>query len=393
MNKFIDDDKNKGILIDWKQARKDFRKLGIPTHLYNPCREPLEKAKHHIILSQRSSGKTTNLILLGMILNQNHGIIIHYIRSREEYITPKNIKDLMSTIQSFGYIEKITNGKYNSCIYHARRWYYCLRDEEGTIIVQSQNHFMICMSFDNNDNYKSSYTCNVADYVIVDEFIERFYYQNSFVLLMDLLMTLKRNRISMTVFYSANTIDKNTIWFDEFMIKKEVNKMKIGEQKLIETKQGTPINVHIFSIDSKNIEQTKLQKLSNLLYFGFNNPKLASITGEDWAMGNYPHIPTEKRKIVSRNHYIKFSTDLLRLTIVKFEKLGYGVLVTNATTSYDDSVIYTIDDITDPRFRHSYGYTKLDKIIWDLYKKKKFYYSTNEVGAIVESYIKQISRG
>ena len=107
MNKYIDDDKQKGILIDWKKARKDYKKLNIPDYLYNPCREPLEKAKHHIILSQRSSGKTTNLLILGMILNKNHGIIIHYIRSREDYISNKHIKDLFSTIQSFGYIEKI----------------------------------------------------------------------------------------------------------------------------------------------------------------------------------------------------------------------------------------------------------------------------------------------
>ena len=171
MNKYIDDNKNNGILIDWKKARKDYKKLNVPQHLYNPCREPLEQSKHHIILSQRSAGKTTNLILLGMILHKNHGIIIHYIRSREEYITPKNIKDLMSTIQSFGYIEKITDGKYNSCYYHSRRWYYCNRDNDGNITEQDNNHFMMCMSFDNNDSYKSSYTCHVADFIIVDEFI------------------------------------------------------------------------------------------------------------------------------------------------------------------------------------------------------------------------------
>lgn len=389
MNKYIDDDKQKGILIDWKKARKDYKKLNIPDYLYNPCREPLEKAKHHIVLSQRSSGKTTNLLLLGMILNKNHGIIIHYIRSREDYISNKHIKDLFSTIQTFGYIEKITDGKYNSCIYHARRWYYCLKDEDGNIIEQDNNHFMICMSYDNNETYKSSYTCPVADYVIVDEFIERYYYPNSFILLMDLLMTLKRSRLSMCVFYSANTIDKNTIWFDEFMIKKHVNSMKLGEQKLIVTEQGTPINVHLYSTDASHIERNKLQKLSNLLYFGFSNPKLSSITGDDWSMANYPHIPDYNYDVVSKNHYISFSTDLLRLTIVNFDKIGVGVIVTKSTTSYDDSIIYTSDSVIDYRYRYAFGYSKLDKYIWNLYKKRKFYYSSNEVGAIVESYINQ----
>ena len=146
----------------------------------------------------------------------------------------------------------------------------------------------------------------------------------------------------MIVFYSANTIDKNTIWFDEFMIKSEVSKMKLGEQRLIETKQGTPINVHIFSFDNKT-EQSKLQQISNMLYFGFSNPKLASITGDDWSMSNYPHIPNNNYEVLSKNHYIKFSTDLLRLTIVNFDKIGLGVIVTMSTTSYDDSIIYTSD--------------------------------------------------
>ena len=390
MNKYIDDNKNNGILIDWKKARKDYKKLNVPQHLYNPCREPLEQSKHHIILSQRSAGKTTNLILLGMILHKNHGIIIHYIRSREEYITPKNIKDLMSTIQSFGYIEKITDGKYNSCYYHSRRWYYCNRDSDGTITEQDNNHFMMCMSFDNNDSYKSSYTCHVADFIIVDEFIERYYYPNSFVLLLDLIMTLKRNRLSTIIFYSANTIDKNTIWFDEFMIKSEITKMNLGDQKLIETEQGTKINVHLFSFNTENKEQNKLQQLSNKLYFGFNNPKLASITGDDWSMACYQHIPNENYEVLSRNHYLKFSTDLLRLSIVKFEKIGYGVIVSKSTTLYDDSIIYTCGEIIDYRYRYGYGYTKLDKVIWGLFKKHKFFYSTNEQGSIIDSYIKQL---
>lgn len=391
MNKYIDNDKNKGMLFDYKKIRKEYKKLKVPHHLYNPCREPIEKAKHHIILSQRSSGKTTNLLLLGMLFNREYGTIIHYIRSREVYITNKNIKDLFSTIISFGYIEKITNGRYNSCVYHARRWYYCNRDTDGNIIEQDNNHFMICMSYDNNDSYKSSYTCPVADFVIVDEFIERYYYNNSFILLMDLLMTLKRNRLSMIVFYSANTIDKNTIWFDEFMIKSEVSKMKLGEQRLIETKQGTPINVHIFSFE-KQTEQSKLQQISNSLYFGFSNPKLYSITGDDWAMSNYPHIPTNYYEVISKNHYIKFSTDLLRLTIVNFDKIGLGVIVTMSTTSYDDSVIYTSDSVTDYRYRYAFGHTKVDKLIWDLFKKHKFYYQSNEVGSIVDSYVNQFRR-
>lgn len=388
--KYIDNNPQKGILIDWKQVRKDFKKLKIPNDVYNPMDEPWENAKYHFLMSERSLGKTTNLILLGMILNRNHGIIIHYVRTREEYITPKYLKDLMRVIvsQEYNYISKITNGRWNSCLYHARRWYYCNRDENGNILDQDQEHFMMCMSIDNNENYKSSYTCPTADFIIYDEYISRYYYPESFVLFLDLCKTLIRSRLSPVIVLSANTIDKQSIWHDEFGIKKTIIRMSIGDSKMCETPKGTRMSIHLIS-DEKKSEQ---KKINNSLFFGFDNTKLSAITGEDWAMASVQHIPTERAEILIRNRYIKVSTELLRLSLVKFETLGYGVIVNNATTTYDDSVIFTVDDLTDPRYRYGFGYSNIDKLYWDFYKKNKFYYATNEVGSIVESYLQQIKK-
>ena len=246
---YIDNKIENGIKINWKKIRNRYKKLGVPNDYYNPCNEPIEQSHYHIILSERSSGKTTNLLLLGMLLNDEYGIIIQYIRSREEMIMPKNLNNLFSVINNkeFNYVEKITHGAYNSVVYQARRWYYCLRDSDGTIIEQANNHFMMCLSFDNNDNYKSSYTEPLGDFIIVDEFIERYYYPNSFFLCMDLIKTIIRSRLSPIIFFSANTIEKNSIWFDEFTIKKEIVNMKIGDKLLHETQQGTMINIHIYS--------------------------------------------------------------------------------------------------------------------------------------------------
>ena len=107
-------------------------------------------------------------------------------------------------------------------------------------------------------------------------------------------------------------------------------------------------------------------------------------------MNYVQHIPNNDYEIVSRNHYIKYSTSLLRLTIVKIDNIGLGVYVTKSTTLYDDSIVYTHDDVIDYRYRYGFGHTKLDKLIWNLYKMNRFYYSTNDVGNIVENYIKRI---
>lgn len=389
--RYIENDINKGIEIDWKLVRKEFKKLGIPKDVYNPLIEPWESCKYFFELSERSTGKTTNLILLGCVLYKLYGIIIHYIRTREEQISPKNLKDLMTTIEKFGYIEKLTDGKYNSCLYHARRWYYCNRDKKsGDILEQSSLHFMFCMSIDNNEMYKSSYTCSTADFIIYDEFISRYYYPDSFVLFLDICKTLIRSRLSPIIVLSANTIDKHSLWFDEFGIKNAISTMKIGDHKVVETNKGTRMSIRLMSIDDNSF--IKKRNKNNSLFFGFSNPKLSAITGDDWSMSSVPRIPKEKHEIIDQTHYLKISNELVHMTLVKFEKLGYSVLCTSANNTYNDSIIYTLDDITDSRYRYGIGYTKLDNIIFDLYRKNKFYYSTNEVGAIVESYFNQLKR-
>ena len=60
-----------------------------------------------------------------------------------------------------------------------------------------------------------------------------------------------------------------------------------------------------------------------------------------------------------------------------------------ATKTYNDSVIYTIGDIDDNRYRFKFGNNKIDVLIWKLYKANKFYYADNSCGTIVNNYIKQ----
>ena len=41
----------------------------------------------------------------------------------------------------------------------------------------------------------------------------------------------------------------------------------------------------------------------------------------------------------------------------------------------------------DYRYRYSFGSDKIDRLIWTLYERKKFYYSSNSVGAIIDKYV------
>ena len=99
---YIDDDINKGIKVDWKKVHKEIKKLKIPTEIYNPLYNTnMYDNSYFVELSERSIGKTTNWLLIGLVLYKLYGIQTQYLRQIETMITPKNCKDLYKTIIKF----------------------------------------------------------------------------------------------------------------------------------------------------------------------------------------------------------------------------------------------------------------------------------------------------
>lgn len=376
-----------GIKYDLNLIMKEYKKLKCPSTVYNPARLPLGRARWFALLSERSTGKTTNIILLGMVCHKLYGTQIQYIRQKELMIMPKNIQNLFATILEYHYVDKITDGRYNSITYKSRRWYYCKVDEDGKILEQSSDYFMINLSIDNNEEYKSSYNAPFGDFIIFDEFIGKFYYPNEFVTLCDLMKTILRSRQSLIgCFMLANTINRHSEYFNELSIYDQVQTLKTGESAIYKTEKNTSVYVELIGIKSE--ERTTVQRLINELYFGFNNPLLASITGDDWAIHNYPHVPKGKRETIAKNFYISHNNKLINIELTYCEEIGLICILHWAYRTYNDSIIYTIEDIYDKRYKFKFGTSKTDALIWDkLYKNNRFYYSTNDVGDFVSNYI------
>lgn len=390
MIRYIENDKQKGIEYDFTKLNKLFKKLKVPKNVYTPIYMPFQKSKWFVLLSERSRGKTTNLLLYGMIMYQEYGTQIQYIRQRKDHIAPKRAGELFKTILEFGYIEKITGGQYNSCIYKSKRWYFCLRDQDGNEIERDNNHFMYMLSLDEADTYKSSYNAPFGDFIIYDEFLNnRYYMQNEFVILTDLIKTIIRDRLSPLIILSANMVDKHSIYFNELDVYDDIQKLQSGENKIVTTPKGTNVYLEILSqgeLTDKN------KKASNRAFFGFKNPLLANITGENWAIDNYPHIIREEREVILNNRFIFFNNKLVKIEIVENERLGIHAILHWATNLYDDSIIYTNEEITDKRYRFRFGSSKLDRFIWSLHKQNLFFYASNDLGSFIDSYIKTVSR-
>lgn len=391
---YIKGNKEYGIKYDWNHIKKRMKKLGIPDDVFNPASCPLEYCKYFVDVSERNIGKTTNWLLLGMIMNDDYGTVIQYVRQRDENITPKYTKDLFNTILEFDYVSKVTNGKYSSVFYKSRRWYYCNTDENGKPIDIAPEHFMFMCSVEKREDLKSGYNAPTGDLIIFDEFINKYYYPNEFCEFADLTKTIIRGRRSPIIAMLANTINPHSPYYNELMIYDEIQSVRTGESKLITTPKGTKI--HYCKIGA-TIEKRKKNNIINQLFYGFSNPLLASITGDDeYAIKSYQHIPEldeEKKETVetiSRLIYIYYNNKYVRLDVVSHSTLGICIYIHWATRTYDDSVILTAEYRYDNRYLYRYGTGNLERFLKRMIAENRIYYATNDVGCFVENYFNYV---
>lgn len=393
---YIQKNKQRGIKYDWKKVMKLYKSLKCPDGFFDPTNCPIETAKYLLVYSARGGGKTINVQLLGMCLNALYGSTMVYIRDGYDQIAEKSVRDMFSVILAYGYISKITGGRWNSCTLKARRWYYCNVDEDGQIIEKASQHFMFMCSIDEAFNLKSGFNDPQADFIVYDEFIpteRRRIIYDGFVKFADLLSTLIRQRWSPIIWLLANNTDKESPFFYEFEIADYVKEMKKGDKKEFKTEKGTPCYIEWFNPDITEL-QKKNRKTLNELFFGFKNPRLGSITNEDWQVTPRQHIPkAEKPEDVVpllRNLYIYYNGKYVRLDVVKHVDLGICCYAHWATRTYADSVILTTEDRFDSRYLYGFGQGKVHKLLTKLFGENRVYYATNDIGTFIDNYMLEV---
>lgn len=375
---------------DWRLIKREWNRLKMPKDLaYDVFHIPMayknpNRCGYYMLLSKRGVGKTTSMILLGLILFKLYGTITQYIRQVEGMTTPKNAQELMSTILSCGYIEKITEGRWNYATYYANRWTFANIDENGKITEKSKIHFMYTLSIDKSFYYKSNYNAPTGDLTIYDEFINKHYTNNEFVFYLDILSTIIRRRTGTINVLLSNTIDEFSEYFEEFEIEEQIKGLKRGDCTIATTSGGTKIYIEIIDQHDKNSARL------NKEFFGFRNPRLYAITGSgDWNVPVCKHYDFEDdtAELIDRTHYIEMGLNMVAVELWRSEKYGYHCRVHRATKIYDDSVIYTRGEIRDKRYRQGYGYSKVDSWLWNLLDKGLWHYATNSQKNFVDKYI------
>lgn len=385
---YIDNKRDMGIKYDFKAIKSRIRKLKLypkDKDVWNPYHVPFDNAKWFTFMSIRSKGKTTSFLIMGLVMYEMYGTVTQYIRQNDYLLTPKYSKGLYNIVNSCGYVPKITGGRWDAVVLKARRWYYCKYDDNGKIAEMSKDYVCIMTSIDKQNDNKSLINEPRGDLIIYDEFINKYYLPDEFIELSQLISSIRRIRKSPIIVLLSNTVDINSLYFNELEISDTVYHMEAGDRNIITSSGGT--NVYVEIIDPS---QSQRRIESDRLFFGFKNKMLGAITGSTlWAENNYPHIiRDEKTHVIARNLYIKHNNKLVNLEL-SMNRAGLVVNCHWATKTYDDSIIYTLGTIVNTQYRYKQGYTRLDKLVWNLYTKNKFYYATNDVGGLVSSYLIQ----
>ena len=365
---------------DMKQEKSKFYSL---TKILN------KKADYNIIFGERSNGKTYAALLYGLKRFVTTGEQFAYIRRWREDLRGKRAENLFSNHVANGVIEEITNGECNAIFYLSGKWYLAKYDGEKKKYYPQGTPFCYGFCLSEQEHEKSSSYPNVTT-IIFDEFLTRRYYlPDEFMLFMNLLSTIIRQRDNVKVFMLGNTINKYCPYFSEMGLK-QVTNMEQGTIDIYKFGQGGAV------VAVEYCSTIVKQKASNK-YFCFDNQNLQMITGGKWELAAYPHLPTKYTpKDVLFVYYIVFNEVILQGNIIQTgsENFTYIHMKTTPIKDDDNALIYSLEMNGKPNYKRKLlsTATYIEAQVTKYFATDKVFYQNNEVGEIVRNYLMTSAR-
>lgn len=346
-----------------------------------------KNAQYNVIFGERSNGKTYAVLKYGIEQYKEKGKQLAIVRRWGDDFKGKRGATMFDAIVANDEISRITSGEWSGVYYYASRWYLCRYDDDKRVTDERPFAFGFAITASEHD--KSTSYPNVTT-ILFDEFLSRQgYVQDEFVLFMNTISTIIRNRRDVIIFMLGNTVNRYCPYFNEMGLK-HVKDMKPGA-----------IDVYRYG-DSEltvAVEYTKPNKQGKEsdLYFAFDNPKLSMITGGTWEIAIYPHLPERytPNEVVFK-YYITFDNETLECEIINKDSYMF-TFVHRKTTPIkepENKIIFSPDFSPYPNHHRRINRPTdriTEKISW-FYANDKVYYSENEVGEIVFNYLKWCGR-
>ena len=342
------------------------------------------KAHYNVIFGKRSKGKTYS-ILRKIVKNyaEGHGQGAYLRRYREDF-KGKRGATLFDGLIANGEISRLTGGKWDTVKFYSDRWYFAKKDVESDRLIADNEPFCYGFSLAQMEHDKST-SYPMITTVVFDEFVSRIgYLPNEFVLFMNVLSTIIRQRNNVTIYMLGNTVNKYCPYFQE---------MGLGHVEDME-----PGKIDIYTYGESNlkvaVERTKdhnIEGRKSDVYFAFDNPNLAMITGGAWELDLYPHLPREYEvEDVCFKYFICFNDHILQAEVVQLEDCVFTYVhrKTGEIRHPDSDIVFSNE--YDPRPNHIRNITHpandMARKILNFYKTDRVFYQDNDVGEIVRNY-------
>lgn len=338
-----------------------------------------------MVVGERSNGKTYSALDYALEQFFTTGEQFAYFRRWELDTKKRSMSQLFSGHIENKVITKYSKGVWDSIVYYCGAFYPARYNEELDKVIRSETPCGFGFAISMMEHNKSTSYPNVKT-IIFDEFTTRsIYLTDEFVLWLNCVSTIVRDRDNVRIIMLGNTVDFNSPYFRE-----------MGLTKIRNQKAGT-IDIYKYGDSGKTtvaVERTETPKTGKKsdIYFAFDNPKLKMITNGAWEMEIYPHCPYKyKPNDIVFTYFIKYQTDLLQCDIVVKNRTIFTFIHRKTTDikNPDKDLIYS--ENYDARNNHARRITRplnsIQKKIYSLFVKEKVFYQDNEVGEIVRNYL------
>ena len=347
-----------------------------------------KEAIYNIIFGERSNGKTYAVLEYGLRQYLKGKGQIGIVRRYKEDIIGRRAAEVWTSINETGLVRELTNGEYEAVHYWSGKYFLCTYDGEGKAIYNDDDCIGYTFSLSDTEHNKSISYPKITT-IFFDEFLaKKFYFPDEFVLFMNTVSTIVRNRTNVKIFMVGNTVNKYCPYFQE-----------MGLNHILKMKQGT-IDEYTYG-DSKlkvaveYCATLKHQKKNNY-YFAFDNPKLKMITSGAWELDLFPHLPYKyKPKEIIYTFFIVFH-GIYQGEVINTDE-GIFIYIHVKTTELKakpEDLVYTLE----PSYSANYSenilkpVNRVQKKILVMFQTHKVFYQNNDVGNAIQNYIEVCKR-